>query len=272
MKALKVLLAGLAVASVSASAYPACGYDLYRPVTVENIVRQTVAKAGIAMLGNRNLVNGVPSGSVYMMRASQILGTVQFVDDVRTGSSQLTLTDADGKAYFEMRERTYVCPETNPIGRCKLTEITTELDQLSTTPAPFGVLLDPRGYLRFYKYGKEVPAQDWRAQLGETIRWMQGVMTTPRISRAIVATDAESRIFYALASDPVAAPYADRLSMFFDGTYWVVMGRVPSNFVYGRVIDVIRAAGYRWVKPEMTIDTGTALPLPPEIHYEACYW
>lgn len=271
---MKFVYSAFALATAAtALAHPVvCSYDLYRPAAVEAIVRHTLADENIALLGGRDILTGIPSGSMYLLQRSQVLGSMRFVQDDRAGTSELSLTDADGKTYFQMTERTFVCPPENPLGRCKLTELTTELDKLATSPAPFGQMLDPQGLLHFYKYGKEVNAGDWQGQFGETLRWLQDVTTHPHFSRAILATDPASRIYYALASDAFLAPYVDRLTFFFDGTYWVVKGVVPSDGVYGAVIDRMREAGFSNVNPEMTIDTGTALPLPPEVPFAGeCY-
>jgi len=232
----RLLFGLLAVTVLSGARAEACAYDVYRPAMITRILLSTLWDAGVGITRYGADETRLPAGGSYLLRDNQIWGALRFTDDVRAGTSELVVADAEGVTIARVAERTAICPpETSPvgaIGRCKLTEITTELDQLAMSPPPFSMVLDPFGRQHTLRYGKPMLAHDWRGQLGETVRWLQNVVTHPRQVRAVAARNTQEAIFFSLASDALVAPYVHRLSYFFDGTYWVVTGRVPSNEVY----------------------------------------
>jgi hypothetical protein len=125
--------------------------------------------------------------------------------------------------------------------------------------------------LSFFKYGKDVSPADWHAQFGQMLRWLQAVITHPTEVNTLQALDDQQRIQIILATDPLISPYIERLSISWESPYWEIRGVVPSDAVYGAVLEDLQKKGFLAVKPDMIIDERTELPAKLGVNLAACY-
>jgi len=260
-----VLLVSLSCTGLRAHPF-FCGYEAYRPAAINQYIRGTAGAEGIALLENQP-----PNGTLLLVRDSNLLGMLTFTEDIRAGTSDLQLADAMGKKIVEAKETTYPCPPENPLGRCHLTEVQTELDTLAPLAPPFSILLEPTGALHLMKYGKDVLPQDWRPLFGEMLGWITSILAHPTAVVPIVPTSDAQRIFLILASDNFLTPYVGRLSLARYGPYWVITGVVPSLAVYDSILADLQAHGIFAVQPNMIIDTRTQLPIAFKPDFGGCY-
>jgi hypothetical protein len=251
-------------------AEPLCGYDAYRPATLASVVAHDLRATGIVELTPALPLPAGPVGARWLGRDGAVVGMVAYAQDTEGGTSSVQYSDAAGKPIFTAAERVYPCPPDRPLGRCHLVEITTSLDAVPSNPPPFSVLLDPVGGLLLEKYGEPVLPQDWRPQFGETVRWLEASLSS-QAGVPLAPVDPRQRLFLILASDPEIAPYVGRLTIAWASPYWVITGVVPSNEVYDLILGDLQAQGIYAVRPDMIIDTRTALPPRLEINLAACY-
>lgn len=237
-----------------------CWYQSYRPGSVARFLERHLADWGVAAVPYRfTSPAGQPAGpgTQSLLRSGGLIGTLRYEEEVARGFSQLTVRDADGKIVLEVTETNTVVPP----GLERRIAMYTSL-QPPTPPAfPFTATLPPlSSYPRFARYGTTVDFATFSTDFNDQLTWLRDVLRTTTVWQPPMVATPFDRLFWAMASDPLVAPYVHRLTFHRGADRWWVRGRVPSNAVYGAILDRGRAAGFPFLAPDMIIDTRTAKP------------
>lgn len=264
-------LALVLVASVTASADP-CRYAIHRPDAVARGLRHALPDLGIASLSPEFRLAEIPLGREALLRGPAIVGQSSYAEDVRRGVKELTVFDARGGILFRIIETKYVCPSGQPAGLCRQIQAYTDLQRVQGELYPFVITMGPLNELpHYFRYAAPVDYATFEHDFAEATDWLKRTLVgTPLLVEPTRVTP-EQRVFWALAGDPLIAPYLARLTLRMGKQYFVIRGVVPSNEIYGLIIDRAREAGFFAVDPQMIIDTRTRLPpLPPAVP-EGCW-
>lgn len=257
---LLVLLVLLGFAQSGMAHTQPCLYEVFQPLSLLDHVRFELRDRDIAELGSTYPVYGLPQDRINFLHRSAVLAQATVEVDVRTGFSEVTFFDTGNRILARATQRKYPCPFPHPTGLCTELSFWTELDGATPTQiAPFSITKGPEYGTKYLRYGKQVGAFDWRHDYRKSVEWLLSTISNSPTSFLVKGATPRERLFIALASDPFVAPYVHRLS-FIEGSRFIIKGRVPSNYVYGLVIDRAREVGFYNVDPQMIIDTGSHVP------------
>jgi hypothetical protein len=266
---LKLAIASLFFYStaVLATANVPCRFAIFRPNVVLTTIERDYPQSGLSIARGIEL-EGLPSGRLSIMRGPVIVGQIEFVLDVQRGYKRLTVWHAAERVIkLEIVERDSVCPQEYPAGLCHRIWAYTDLQPILHPYFPFMTEIVPGELQKFHRYSKRVDFATFSSDFREALEWLKGVFQTTQSVVRPRFTSSLQRLRYAIASDPELAPYVDRFTFSTstrDPRMIAVHGTVPSNFLYGRVIDRIRDAGWPYVDPaHLIIDTRTRIDPPP---------
>lgn len=228
-----------------------CRYDAFTP---ENMQQELTSQ--LALLDTDN-------GTALLMRDSKVIGHVEQTNDVRQNEFSLTVADAARAILFSVNEHHEFCNLHSTPGMCRTIEISTEQQPVTDDGiAAFSVKLAPNAYYAdYYRYGVRVSFLDWRLQLADSVSWLADVFEQTTVSTQPRATTRGERLYWALASERIVAPYLPQLVIDENRRGdLIVTGTVPSNAVFDRVVVAAHAAGFWTFDPRLVIDTGMDRP------------
>ncbi len=246
-------------ASVIAFGEP-CRYAEFQPDHVYHRVIYRAHQIEVGALGPAIPIKGLPVGRSSLLYDGAVVAQISQVRNPATGVNELTvfhpLTE---QILLQMTESVYVCDS----GLCHKVEMWND-QQKPTKTMPFVVSYGPRDYspVVFSRYGIEVGYTTFRKEFSSSFDWLFDVLVTSKVGFRPDHKNSNERITWELVSDPAVAPYFDRFTVIVskgDPRVMEVYGTAPSNFIYGRVIDSVRRAGFPYVNPLMRIDTRTAI-------------
>lgn len=266
MRAL-VLLISTFTLSAPAEAVDPCMTSAYVPQAIYRQVLGRLPELKIAAVARHLVDRAGPIAAdeqQILIRNGDIVGIIQFRTDARTASSTFNVWDADGVALFSLQDRRRLCADISEApGLCHEVMVATELQPSLGDTLPLVMTLKPDigAYPHYHRYGHEVGFVDWRAGFADMLAWLNATLADTTTTIKPQAQTAKEKIFWSLASEPMIAPYLDRLSIDDAGVRITINGVVPSRYIYDLVLEQAFRAGYPTVGTNMTIDTRTALPL-----------
>ena len=238
-----------------------CLYEVFQPVTLLDHLRFELRDRGIAELPAAYPVYGLPPGRINFLHKSAVVGQATVEVNIRTGSSDVIFFDTRKRILARATEKAYPCPFPHPTGLCRELTFTTELDSATPTQIPaFSISRGPDFGIRYLRYGNPIGAFQWRHEYRDSVEWLLATLANPEVYFLVKTGTAKERLFFALASDPWVAPYVHRLTLIEGSQRLIIKGRVPSNYVYGLVIDRAREVGLVNIDPQLIIDTRIAIP------------
>ena len=252
----------LSVTGLSADAAH-CPWQAYSPGFVKDVVRYQLAEREMSVIAANRL--GIKQDSSLILRKGGAVGSFQFDQDIRKGESRLVLSDTRGNDLLTLIET--VAPCATATGRCTTITLDSELDSQGDVPA-FELRLTPEGNF-FNRYGHAQNPVIWRGEFIETIHWAAATLSQEKAVLSKEFQGPRGALLLSLAADPYVAPYFPLVQAYGVNGVLVFSGVVPSNFVYGRIIDRAHDAGFFSIKMDVTIDTGLKGPdvlLPPYLN------
>lgn len=240
-----------------------CYYEIYRPENVAREVVRSLPDLDIAKIGPEFPIDGVTAGRTNLIRGQQVVAQIETVEDVVHSLKRWTVYDVKGQRLLDVAERAYPCPQDDPIGTCKEITINTLRDASFKGPA-FTVLVSPDRPIKYVRYARPVGWYDFRTGLWDSIQWLRETLVKTTDTEHIDATTLEEKIFWAIAADPIVAPYLGRLTITVRPDRPHISGVVPSNQVWDLILIRARAAGVKYLAPDMKIDGRTFIDPGPD--------
>jgi len=258
MKHLNLVLTLLVFAAPALKA-DRCAYASFQPGRVLEQLVNSAQEAGVAIVQADAAPGGLTPGRAHLAKNGALVGQLLFEQNVAKGSSVLTVFHPkDSSILYQVSESTSVCPPRFPTGQCRRIEAWTSEQPPTGQHFPFLLTAGPQNaYPEFFRYTSSVSYSTFMREFRETFGWLMNVLVTLPDPVVPELRTPRERMAWALATDPAVAPYVNGIRYFTTGSHGGVVevhGRVPSNYVYGRVIDALRSAGFYRVNPKMIID------------------
>jgi hypothetical protein len=275
--------------ATSAFAGDLCRVEAFGPGPVYKEVLRHLPGAGVAALPPAVLSGSLPLGRTTLVRGGAVVGQITYAADPRDGTAALVVADAAGKTLMAVRDTRQVClPPFSPAGLCReLTASTSLQPPLAPPPSPpaapgpgrmpWELMLGPDDaeLPAYTRYGTPVDFYTYQHSFLDALAWLNATLATTQVVAVPQAATPELRGYWALAADPFVAPYLPRLTFTYGydkgAMRLVVHGVVPSDAVYGQVIDDLARAGFPSADPDLIIDTRTALPPDTDPVVLGCY-
>lgn len=267
-----VTLLWVGVSSVGQAIWHRCEREVFTPDAIRHEVLGFLPELGIAALPINqpipgSVLGGLP-GRQDLLRHEQLIGQISFREDARHGFSELAVLDGRDLPFIQVRESHFACPGADAGGPCHLITLSSEREpELAGVPA-YAIRADgplEGARARYFKYGKEIGRYDFTNGVRETLRWLNATLSQTQSVFPMKALVPLDRARWLLASDPYVVGYLSSIRLYPSRGQLVIAGVVPSNFVYGRVIDRVRDAGFRYLRVDLIIDTRTQIPRMPAI-------
>lgn len=251
---LPVLTLGLLLFASQARAEP-CTFQRFQPIAFRTFVLDTLPGLNLTIVppgfaaSSQLPLESTASNLIRMARDEDIIAVMAHGDDLLTGVSKTLIEDGNGLFVMQVTTEPYLCG----YATCYETLYQTAKDQY----APFRVTYSPLEGVDYYLYGESVGYTLFVAELQQTMNWLFEVLSSRDPAAYVLIGSPEARLRYRIATDPQLAAYAERISLV--GTHPVIhiYGTVPSNAVYGWIIDHALDLGFYQVNPHMVVDTGT---------------
>ena len=268
------------LSSVLAQAQP-CRYAEFQPQHILDRLVYEAFEEKIAVLGVRHTIPGLPAGRTSFLSNGGVTAQVSLLKNPLKGSQSLSVTHpVTNLVLMQIEDTSFVCPTADPKtgakveGLCHRLEIWTDLQKPQQKSMPFVIYRGPRieTAMRYTRYDAEVSYATFRREFAEAYQWLLGAIANNLASFRPEGKNPFDRATWSLAADFYVAPYFERFGLQTspkDKRVTVITGVAPSNFVYGRVIDRVKEAGFRYVDPQMRIDTRTAY-YPVRPHIKGC--
>lgn len=262
------------LSSVLAQAHP-CRYAEFQPQFLSERLAFEAPQAEIAVLGERHSIPGLPAGRTSFLSNGGITAQMSFTKNALKGSQSLMVVHPiTNQVFMQVEDTSFVCPSdptpgAKPEGLCHQLEIWTDLQKPQGKVMPFSLFRGPRAEapMQYRRYGAEVSYTTFRREFAEAYAWLLDAMAHSVTGYRPEAKNPFDRATWNLASDLHIAPYFDRFGLQTsqkDPRVTIVTGVAPSNFIYHRVMDRVKEAGFRYLDPRMIIDTRTLIvPRPP---------
>lgn len=234
-----------------------CRWGAFTPQAFVEEIRDDLAviAVSIAPAPVRNL--GIPSGGYLLVRQGLVIGSLQWADDVRTGRSTLSVYDLGPDPLFEVTKEEHVCYGRSMPGLCESIAIVSGQQPVASGIEPFRVELWPGdSQPHYFRYGQEQEFFVWRHNLVEAYIWLSATIDAASVGYEPVISTPEEGLYWALASDPLAARYLSALTIKSVAGHLKVFGVVPSNAVFDAIVAAAINNGYGSFEPLMVIDTG----------------
>ncbi len=242
-----------------------CELDVFTPGSLALEIQSSLREASIAPISEAEgarLGITVASGTRALLSSGAVVGKLVQSGSRRFGNSQVSVFDDTGRPLFSASLVQFACPSHYAGGPCFRIEITTEFEPPVEGHLAFSVLSEgtlPSVVARYYKYGHQVGRRTFAAGLRASLDWLTETLLERRQSLPFKAIAPLEQAFLNLFSDPDVAPYLSAISFADERGRLVIRGRVPSNYVHGRIVDAFHKAGLWNVQPWITIDTGMIL-------------
>lgn len=279
MKKLTFLLpVVLGLLSMNLNAEP-CSYASFQPGFLYDRLAYQASESNLTVLNPYQTVSGLPAGRTSILANGMVVAQATQERDVAKGFYALTIFHpSTNQVFLQVTDTKFVCPTgvlgkpgNPPEGLCHRLEAWTDLQKPVDKLAAFSITWGPRiGSLPvFRRYSAEVSHGVFKREFAEAYEWLLATLATVPNGYRPEPKDAFDRISWQFASDVFVAPYLDRFRFSVskkDKRVMVVHGVAPSDLIYGRVIDLVRSAGFPYVDPQIKIDTRTRIvPVRPEI-------
>jgi hypothetical protein len=249
-----------------------CSYTAFTPQPVFHYLAERFSEMRIALVPNSGACSAVnvSANNLLILHDSTLLGQMRYIDDVRSGRSELLVFDAYGAPLASMIQTTQPCPQGDYPSLCRKTELWTELDSIAGSPAPFAVEVKS-GHVRYFRYGKESNVSAWRYEFNDAVQWVINSILNNNDVRLIHSSSMLARFTLALASDPVVVAYLPWISIYSDRGHLVVSGRLPSTAVHSLILSHALDLGLYKVKMNTIIDSGLRSVGDHYRRYGSCY-
>ncbi len=265
--------------SANVNAEP-CSYAAYQPAYLYDQLAYQAAETNLTFLGASHTVPGLPAGRSTLIANGMVVAQIAFGKDVAKGLAQMTVFHPQtNQVFFQVTDTKFVCPVNDaaktagnpPTGLCHRLEAWNDLQKPVDKLPAFSITWGPRidSAPVFKRYSAEVSYGVFRREFAEANAWLLGALASVPNGYRPEPKVPFDRATWNFASDLDVAPYFDRFSLSVskkDKRVVVVRGVAPSNFIYGRVIDLVRTAGFPYVDAQIIIDTRTSVvPVRPQI-------
>lgn len=252
----------LSAPSAFAAAGPACFFDVYQPDALVAELKVGLPASGIAVV-NLNRGEDKSNSRMLLMRDGAIVGELYASVDPRAAKSEMTVLSATGDVLMHFAQSTKPCSDGRVAGLCTKVEGYTELEAtLDGHPAYSLYAKQGGGMPSYYRYDANVGRLEFRRALVSSFDWLVATLDATDVTREPVSATTEEKFYWKLAAVPGIAPYLDRLTIANRRGQVVVMGVVPSNFVYDQIVSAALDAGLYEVVPDLVIDTRTEVSEP----------
>lgn len=239
-----------------------CPYEAYTPSNLQLAIKGALTQWGMGLVP-ASLRSGQDDERGYIIRGRRVVAGWNFQDDVKSGTATLTITDEGGRMLLFAQERVAPCSKLGKRGMCEKTTIRTAIgagtERFGSDVPQFEAQWTPVG-LYLYQFGQKENPVVWRGDVHEALRWTVNVLKTARGRAVPLPRKTVTGFYNALLTDPLVYPYLHRITLIpARGDTVKVVGRVPSNFVYSRIVDAALRVG---LYPNMDVIIDTRLRRP----------
>jgi len=243
-----------------AQAHP-CELDVFTPGALSAEIQSTLREAGVVPIQatQASLVGiSVVPGSRALLSSGAVVGRLTQTGSARYGNSQVSVFDDTGRPLFSASSILSACPAEFSGGPCYQVQVTTEIEPPMGNHVAFTLLTEgtiPGAVVRYYKYGHVVGRNSFSRGLRSSLDWLAAALLERKAQLPQKALAPMEQAYFNLLSDPDVAPYIGAIRIIQERGALVIRGRVPSNFVHGRIVDAFHRVGLWNVQPWITIDT-----------------
>jgi hypothetical protein len=262
MKKIALSLIGLLTALPAFGLSHACEYEVFTAANLQREILARLPELGVSALPPAlspvSFGGDSAPGKLALLRDESLIGELRFQENSRRGLFQLLILDSAGRTLLSVTETHVACPGGNAAGPCHRIDLATELEPPLGGVMPYSVIAE--GPLNatiphYLKYGRYIGRYDFTLGLKEALLWLDNALRNAQSVLPLKALTPFERVKLRLAADPYIAPYLGRIEVLEYRGELVLRGVVPSNFVYGRVIDHFHSLGLWGIRPHLIIDT-----------------
>jgi hypothetical protein len=248
-----------------------CEFDAFEPEAVYHFLMGAMGNYGVTSIPASVPITGVTPGRVSLVAGGAVVGQIQYREDARAETREVTVYDAANKPMFYMQYRSYLCPDRYPAGLChEITAVTEKEPEVNGVPA-YRILKTPTSWYEYSRYERNVGYGFWRLDFNRELYWLANAVANNPSGQLVTPRTLEGRLALVLASDPEIAPYLSQVSITAGrGGRLMLTGVVPSTPVYDLIVLAAIDSGIPFDE-NLVIYTGAELPQDPFSAMAPCY-
>lgn len=262
-------------ATLSLTAFGAelCTYIAYTPAAIQQRIFNNLGSYKIAYLtqpeiffaDEEDMLEQIGDRDAVLLRANQIIASVDIKQDTLTGTTRITYYAADKTTVLlDLQETRSTCSVRGIRGVCNTTTIRTAVASRFEAP-DFTISETPAG-VDHYRFGQlQSPGAEVTLFAGafrDSINWFYNYLQTPSTTLLLNPTTRLGAIYLNLASDSNFYPYLNQIRILEQNGTLVITGILPSSLQLTYLIQRLANMGYYQIRNQTILDSAVT-PLPP---------